>query len=247
MPRKRSTKARTAVSSRSLSWTTSAASRASVRAVSNDHGVHSPGHLGEHLHEAPAGVPSKAAVAGAPGEAFHRGLGQPEVQDRVEHAGHRYRGARPHGEQQRVFGVAEALVVCALQLAYGIGDLVLEPSRQLAAVAHVFDAGSGGDGKAAWHLLGTQYPRHLGEICALVAEQLAHLGGAVFERVDPSRGCGGAAQILSQSSFKLGIEERLMIANRCSVGPTPSTASPAAPGPQAGSSNPTRCRTRRRP
>ena len=133
-------------------------------------------------------------VAGAPGHALDRSLGQPEVEDGVEHAGHRHRRSGANREQQRVIGIAELLSAGVLQLAHGAGDLVIETSRQLTAVAHVLDACGRGDGEAAGHVLGTQYPGDLGKICALVAEQLAHLGGAVLEWVDPSSGFGGAAQ-----------------------------------------------------
>ena len=82
-------------------------------------------------------------------------------------------------EQQRVVGIAELLSVGVLQLADRGGDLVIETGRHLTATAHVFDACGGGDGEAAGHLLGTQHPGHLGEVRAFVAEQLAHVGGAV--------------------------------------------------------------------
>jgi hypothetical protein len=75
-----------------------------------------PAHdVAEHLHEAAVGVPGKARIAGAVGQAQHRGVVQAQVQDGVHHAGHRVAGAAAHGDQQRVLGIAEPLAGARLQ------------------------------------------------------------------------------------------------------------------------------------
>ena len=109
MSRKRSARAWSAASSRSLSRATPAALSRLPESGLEGHRVHSLDHLGEHLHEPAARVPSDVHVAGAPGHALDRSLGQPEVEDGVQHAGHRYRRPGANREQQRVVGIAELL------------------------------------------------------------------------------------------------------------------------------------------
>ena len=165
------------------------------------HRVHSLHHLGKHLHEPAARVPGDVRVAGAPSHALNRRLGQPEVENGVQHAGHRHRCPGANRKQQRVIGVAELLPAGVLELAHGVGDLVIETSGELTAVAYVLNACGGGDGEAAGHLFGAQNPGHLGEVGALVAEQLTHVGGAILEWVHPSGGCGGGAQRVRHHSI----------------------------------------------
>ena len=73
--------------------------------------------------------------------------------------------------------------------AHGLVDLRLEAVGQLAALRVVGVADLGGDGEAGRH--GQAEARHLGEIGALAAEQLRHVGTAVDiaggEGVDPFR------------------------------------------------------------
>lgn len=71
--------------------------------------------LAEHLDEAAVGVPGEALVAGLRGEAEHRGVGEPDVEDGVHHAGHRELGAGTDGHQQGVVGLAELLAHLPLQ------------------------------------------------------------------------------------------------------------------------------------
>ena len=95
-------------------------------------------------------------------------------------------GAPERTESSRGRRIAEALPV-ALQLARRHLRSGRRARRERAAAPHVLDAGGGRDREAAWHPVGAEDARHLGEVCALVAEQLAHLRRAFFERVDPLR------------------------------------------------------------
>ena len=51
---------------------------------------------------------------------------------------------------------------------------------------HVGDARLSRDREAGGHPVGAENPRHLGDVRALAAEQVAHLLGAVGEVVDPA-------------------------------------------------------------
>ena len=131
-------------------------------------------HVPVHLHEAAVGVPGEALVAGAGGEAGDRGVVQAQVEDGVEHPRHRLAGARADRDQQRVLGIAEPLAGLLLEPHQGGGDLVVEPGGELVG-AHVGDAGLGGDREARRDAVGAEDPRHLGDVGALAAEQVAHL------------------------------------------------------------------------
>ena len=68
-----------------------------------------------------------------------------------------------------------------------VRDLLLEAGGLLAAGRHVGDARLGGDREARRHALGAEHPRHLGDVRALAAEQVAHLARALGEVVDELR------------------------------------------------------------
>ena len=142
--------------------------------------------VAEHLHEAPVGVPREALVAGARGEALDRVVVEPEVEDRVEHAGHRLARARAHGDEQRVVGVAELLAGGRLEARERLVDLRRRvPSGSSRPALHVGDARLGRDREARRDAVGAEDPRHLGDVRALAAEQVAHLARALGEVVDP--------------------------------------------------------------
>ena len=140
-----------------------------------------------HLHEPPVGVPREARVARPRGEALHRGVGQPEVEDRVHHPRHRLARARAHGDQQRVLRVAEPLAGALLQHAQRVGELLGEPVRLDPVGAHVGHARLRRDGEAGRHAVRAEHARHLRDVRALAAEELAHVAAALLERHDPVR------------------------------------------------------------
>ena len=65
-------------------------------------------HLREHLDELPVAVEGHARIAGHANEAVHARRVHADVEDGVEHAGHRLFRAGAHGHQQWRAGVAEA-------------------------------------------------------------------------------------------------------------------------------------------
>ena len=93
--------------------------------------------LAEHLHEAAVRVVREPLVVRLLGEALHRVVVQPEVEDGVHHPGHRERRTRAHRHEQRVDGVAEPLVHLLLERVARGGDLVHEPAGQRVAAGHV--------------------------------------------------------------------------------------------------------------
>ena len=66
--------------------------------------------LAEHLHEPAVRVVREALVVRLLGEALHGVVVEPEVEDGVHHPGHRERRAGTDRHEQRIDGVAEALV-----------------------------------------------------------------------------------------------------------------------------------------
>ena len=146
---------------------------------------HAADDLAEHLQQPAARVASEALVAAAcqPGDGV---VGEPEVEDRVEHPRHRDWGPGADREQQRVGGIPEPATLLALERLDSGVNLGLEAVRKIAG-AHVLHARGGRDREPARHPLGSEHPGHLRQVGALVAEELTHLGGAVGERVDPAR------------------------------------------------------------
>ena len=132
-----------------------------------------------HRDEAPVGVVGEPGVAGLGGEALHRLVVEPEVEDRVHHPGHRELGAGAHAHEQRVGRVAELLAHRLLDLADGLGHLAVE--RRRPAAVEVGAARIGGDGEPGRHRQ-PEHRGHLGEVGALAAEEvlLLHRGLAVL-------------------------------------------------------------------
>ena len=66
-----------------------------------------------------------------------------------------------------------------------VGHLVRHALGLLLVGLHVRDAGLGRDGEAGGDALGAQHARHLGDVRALSAEEVAHVLGALGEVIDP--------------------------------------------------------------
>jgi hypothetical protein len=138
-----------------------------------------------HLHEAAVAVPGEARVARPLGEPLHRCVVEPQVQDGVHHPRHRVARPRAHRHQQRVVVVAQALAGLLLQPRQRLGDLLLQSLRERLPGVHVGDTGLGGDGEAARHEVGPQHARHLRDVRALAAQEVAHLARSLGEVVNP--------------------------------------------------------------
>jgi hypothetical protein len=154
---------------------------------------HAENDVAVHLDEAPVAVQGEALV-GSGGQAPDAAVVQAEVQHRVHHAGHGDPGAGAHGDEQRVVGVAEAGAHDLLDPAQGGLDVGSQLTRELAAGAAEGGALRRRDGEAGRHRDAETV--HLGEVRALAAEDLAHVGAAirpaVSEEVDPARAPPGS-------------------------------------------------------
>jgi hypothetical protein len=148
-------------------------------AVDVEHG------LAEHLDEPPVGVPGEPLAARLLGEALHRLVVEPDVEDGLHHPGHGRGGTRADRDQERVGGVAERLAHRLLQRHQVLADLLVELGRG-AAVLQVVPAGVGGDGETGRD----RQPEvgHLRQVGALAAEQVLLVLVALAEVVDPLRG-----------------------------------------------------------
>ena len=145
--------------------------------------------LAVHLDEAAIAVPGKARIAALLGEPVDRAVVEAEIEDRVHHARHRRARARAHRDKQRIVLGAEAQPDPLLELRQGGIDLLLQVVGIGLVVGVIEGADPGGDGEARRH--GKAQIAHLGEIGALAAEQVLHLGAAlgaaVAKAVDPFR------------------------------------------------------------
>ena len=133
-------------------------------------------HVRVHLDEAAVAVIGEAPVARAFGDRGHGLVVEPEVEDRVHHAGHRGARAGADRHQQRVLRVAEDAACDRLDVLQPGRDLGLELARIAAAIGVKMGADFGRDREPGRH--GQADIRHLGEVRALSAEQLAHVGAA---------------------------------------------------------------------
>ena len=129
-----------------------------------------------HLDESPVAVPRESFVAAGRCQAAYGVVVEAQVENRIHHARHRHTGARPDGHEQRVRGIAEALVHHRFESGQRVFDLLLEPGRVGALVGVVQSTNLGGDRKARGH--GQAQARHLGQVGALAAEQILHVGAA---------------------------------------------------------------------
>ena len=145
-------------------------------------GRHAKHHLAEHLHEAAVGVPGEAGIAALGGEALDRGVVDAEVEDRVHHARHREHRAGAHADEQRLLRIAELAAGALLECGEALEHALPEPVRPGAAGVHRINAGLGRDGEAVGN--GHADALHLGNVGALAAEQVAHLGRTLGLVVD---------------------------------------------------------------
>ncbi len=147
-------------------------------------------HIGIHGDEAAIRVVSEAAITGDPRQGLDGLIVEAEIEHGVHHAGHRRTRAGAHRHQQRIVGIAEPLVVGD---ATDFDERCLDGRLQLRRIFPVvgIEVGTdlGGDGETGRHRQAKV--RHLGEVCALAAEKIAHFGGArrlgAAERIDPFR------------------------------------------------------------
>ncbi len=126
--------------------------------------------VGEHHDEAAIGIPSEAFVAGQLRETLDGPVREPQIEDRVHHAGHRDARAAADRNEQRVLDGAEAFAGTHLEFAH----------REIYLVLQALGEGAAGVVKAQARLGRDREPRrdrqtgsgHLRETGALPAEDV---------------------------------------------------------------------------
>ena len=144
--------------------------------------AHFHDHVGIHLDKAAIAVPRPAGVARLLGDGVDHVFIEAQVEDGVHHAGHGGAGAGAHGHQKGILLVTELLAGDLFHLLDVLHDLALDLVVDPAAVFIILGAGLGADGKALRD--GQADVGHLGQIGALAAQQLPHLGVAFGEQVN---------------------------------------------------------------
>ena len=125
--------------------------------------------VSEHLHKPAVAIPRKPSVAGGPCERL-RGLPvQPEIEHGVHHAGHGYRGARPHTDEQRRVRGAKGTPRLLFKRLHRLVKLGLESIRPCLGTTEEGSTRLGRKGKP-WRNWEAQ-ASHLGEACALTSEK----------------------------------------------------------------------------
>ena len=140
--------------------------------------------LAEHLDQAPVGVPGEPVAAGLLGQAVDRLVGEPDVQDRLHHPGHRELGPGPHADQQRVARVAEPPAHGLLQLGQVLADLGVQAVGDR-ALLQVLAARLGGDdepGRNRQAKIG-----HLSQVGPFAAQQILEVLVALGEVINELR------------------------------------------------------------
>ena len=112
---------------------------------------------------------------------------QPEIENRIHHAGHRERRARAHRNEQRVLRIAKLLADLLFDLLQAVLDLFPHAFGKVLVVVEEGVAGFGGHDESGRH--GQSGARHLTESGAFSAEQAFVVTGAFVEEVDPFMRC----------------------------------------------------------
>ena len=137
--------------------------------------------VGIHLDETAVAVVRPAGVARLLCDGLHHFFVEAEVEDGVHHARHGSACTRTDGDEQRVLFVAELFAADLFHLVDVLHDLRLDIGVDLPAVFIILRACLGGDGEALRH--GKTDVGHLCKVCALAAQELAHLCVPFREKV----------------------------------------------------------------
>ena len=137
--------------------------------------------VGEHLNESPVAVPGPAGVAGLCGEGFHNVFVEAEVEDGIHHAGHGCARTRANGDEKGILLIAELFAGDLFHLIDIFHYFLLDVGIDLSAVLVILGAGLGGNRETLGY--GQTDFGHLGEVCALAAEQFSHARIAFTEKV----------------------------------------------------------------
>ena len=129
-------------------------------------------HASKHLNQSAIGIVNKSFIFGKPYHAFCGFIVQTNVQNRIHHARHGKLGARPAGDQKRVFRIAEYFSCSGFNLMKGLNLLVPHAFGKNTACGQVCIAGFCGYGKSRGY--GDINSGHFRKVCTLAAQKSAN-------------------------------------------------------------------------
>ena len=144
--------------------------------------AHFHNNIREHLNETAIRIIGKTGIAGLLSETLDRNIVQAQVQDRIHHTGHGCTRAGTDRNQKGILGVAELLTLDAFQPCQCFKDLLLRIFIDGPAIIVIIRAGFGGNCEAVRDRetdIG-----HLGKVCALTAQKIAHIRISLTEFVN---------------------------------------------------------------
>ena len=125
-----------------------------------------------HLDETPVAVVGESRIVREAGETGGGLIVQAEIENGIHHARHGFASAGTHRQQQRIAGVAEALLALCLQRFELRGDRLFQALRKGVVVIAVVGADVRGDGEAGRHR--QTDAGHFRKVGAFAAEHVAH-------------------------------------------------------------------------
>ena len=134
-------------------------------------------HVAEHLDEAAVAIVGEPRIAALALQRQYGLIVQAEVEDGIHHAGHGELCARPHADQQRIFGVAQRLAHLLLELIQRLQHLFMDLVGNLVLVLEIDVADFRRDGEAGRHR--QIRPAHFGQPGAFAAEYILHFSVAI--------------------------------------------------------------------
>ena len=138
--------------------------------------------VGVHLYKSSVTVPSPSGVVGLLRDNFNDLLVKTEVQDRVHHSGHRCSRAGTHGNEKRIFEIAELFAGYGFHLRDVFHDLSLNFGIDNLSVLVILSACLGGNGESLRN--GKPEIGHFGEVRALTAEKFSHISVAFGKKIN---------------------------------------------------------------
>ena len=139
--------------------------------------------IGEHLNKSSVAVPCPAGIVGFCRQCFYYFFIQSKVQNGIHHARHGGTCAGTDRNQKRILFGSKFLSCDLLHLADVLCNLASDLIVDLPSILIVLCAGLSGNGEALRN--GKTKVGHLRKVCALAAEQLAHILVALCEQIDP--------------------------------------------------------------
>ena len=115
--------------------------------VFKERGIHTHGHIAEHLDETAVAVHGEAAVAGGGGHAFDGIVIEAEIQNGVHHPGHGNFRAGTDGNKKRIFSVAQFFADFFFHDFEVFLQFFFKAGGKLFVLNIIFIAGFGGNGQ----------------------------------------------------------------------------------------------------